>query len=100
MWDGLSSPSAARQGGCRGRGRVREPVPHCSPNSSQALRIELAILIGVLGAFRPAYTTIAWLSWVPNFLWATLYVRATRAGETPVVSRYLLADTPNVRPLQ
>ena len=49
------------------------------------LRIELPILIGLFGAFRPAYVTIAWLSWVPNLLWATLYVRATRARESPVV---------------
>lgn len=64
------------------------------------LRIELPILIGFFGDFLPAYRTIAWLSWVPNFLWATLYVRATRAREAPIVSRYLVADTPNVRPPQ
>lgn len=49
------------------------------------LRIELPILIGLLGAFRPAYMTIAWLSWVPNLLWATLYIRYSRARETPIV---------------
>jgi len=42
------------------------------------LRIELPILVALFGAFRPAYVTIAWLSWVPNLLWATLYVRVTR----------------------
>lgn len=49
------------------------------------LRIELPILIGYFGEFRPAYTTVAWLCWVPNLLWATLYVRYTRARETPIV---------------
>jgi uncharacterized membrane protein len=49
------------------------------------LRIELPILIGLFGEFTPAYTTIAWLCWVPNLVWAMLYVRLTRARETPIV---------------
>ena len=49
------------------------------------LRIELPILIGLFGAFRPAYTMVAWLCWMPNLLWATLYIRYSRVRETPLV---------------
>ncbi|MEK6371745.1 MAG: DUF2306 domain-containing protein [Acidobacteriota bacterium] len=49
------------------------------------LRIELPILIASFGAFTPAYTLVAWSCWVPNLLWAELYIRVSRARETPIV---------------
>lgn len=39
------------------------------------LRLELPILIGLAGAFEPAYLTVSWLCWVPNLLVAEWYVR-------------------------
>jgi uncharacterized membrane protein len=41
------------------------------------LRIELPLLVAAFGAFLPAYQVVAWLSWVPNALWAEWYVRRT-----------------------
>lgn len=49
------------------------------------LRIELPLLQALLGGFEPAYAVVAWLSWVPNLLWAELYVRMTRTAQTPIV---------------
>jgi hypothetical protein len=48
------------------------------------LRIELPLLIMALGEFTPAYQVVAWLSWVPNLLWAEWYVR--RTANVPVPS--------------
>ena len=49
------------------------------------LRIELPILIAALGSFDPAYAAIAWVSWVPNLIWAEWYLRRSRPRETPRV---------------
>lgn len=44
------------------------------------LRIELPLVIAAYGgAFEPAYQWIAWLSWVPNLLWAEWWVRRSAA---------------------
>jgi len=43
------------------------------------LRIELPILIGVFGAFDPAYATVAWLCWVPNLTAIEIYIRLRTA---------------------
>jgi uncharacterized membrane protein len=43
------------------------------------LRILLPLLIiAYQGDFDPAYRWVAWLSWVPNALWAEWYVRRMR----------------------
>lgn len=42
------------------------------------LRIELPLLTIGLGAFLPAYLTIAWLCWVPNLIAAEWYLRRSR----------------------
>jgi uncharacterized membrane protein len=43
------------------------------------LRILLPLLIiAHEGAFEPAYLWVAWLSWVPNIVWAEWYIRRTR----------------------
>jgi uncharacterized membrane protein len=51
------------------------------------LRIELPLLQGMLNGFAPAYTVVAWLSWVPNILGAELYVRLTRKAQAPLVRK-------------
>jgi uncharacterized membrane protein len=55
------------------------------------LRIELPLLIiGFQGEFPPAYAIVAWLSWVPNLIWAEWYIRQSRrrpAAEVPTHSR-------------
>ena len=38
------------------------------------LRIELPLLIMAFGDFTPAYQAVAWVSWVPNALWAEWYI--------------------------
>lgn len=48
------------------------------------LRIELPLLIMAFGDFTPAYQVVAWLSWVPNLLWAEWYVRRTANVPVPV----------------
>lgn len=48
------------------------------------LRIELPLLIMAFGDFTPAYQVVAWLSWVPNLLWAEWYVH--RTADLPVPS--------------
>jgi hypothetical protein len=45
------------------------------------LRIELPLLIMAFGEFTQV---VAWLSWVPNLLWAEWYVR--RTANVPVPS--------------
>lgn len=47
------------------------------------LRIELPILVAAFGAFEPAYRVVAWSCWVPNLLWAEIYVRATAGVPVP-----------------
>ncbi len=42
------------------------------------LRLELPLLIMAFGDFEPAYLVVAWLSWVPNLLWAEWYTRYSR----------------------
>jgi uncharacterized membrane protein len=44
----------------------------------------LPLLIMAFGEFTPAYQVVAWLSWVPNLLWAEWYVR--RTANVPVPS--------------
>jgi hypothetical protein len=39
------------------------------------------------GEFTTAYQVVAWLSWVPNALWAEWYIRRTRHLALPVVER-------------
>jgi uncharacterized membrane protein len=51
------------------------------------LRIELPLLIMAFGDFTPAYQVVAWLSWVPNLLWAEWYVRRTASVLLPAVER-------------
>ena len=48
------------------------------------LRIELPLLIANLGGFDPAYRIVAWLCWVPNLLFAEVWVRATRGALLPL----------------
>jgi hypothetical protein len=55
------------------------------------LRIELPILIMAFGDFTPAYQVIAWLSWVPNLLWAFWYARRTIGIALPAVERLRVA---------
>lgn len=51
------------------------------------LRIWLPLLIIAFGGeFDPAYRAVAWLSWVPNILWAEWYVRRSHVREAPRVS--------------
>ncbi len=57
------------------------------------LRLQLPILSALLGGFLPAYTIVAWSSWLPNLAFADLYIRATRA--TPLAA--LLPRTPRPR---
>jgi uncharacterized membrane protein len=50
------------------------------------LRIELPLLIVAFGGdFDPAYRVVAWLCWVPNLLWAELWLRR-RALEPGVLA--------------
>jgi uncharacterized membrane protein len=51
------------------------------------LRIELPLLIMAFGDFTPAYQVVAWLSWVPNLLWAEWYVRRTADLPVPLPER-------------
>ena len=51
------------------------------------LRIELPLLIMAFGDFTPAYQVVAWLSWVPNLVWAEWYVRRTAGVALPAVER-------------
>ena len=51
------------------------------------LRIELPLLIMAFGDFTPAYQVVAWLSWVPNLLWAFWYARRTVGVPLPAVER-------------
>lgn len=55
------------------------------------LRIELPLLIMAFGDFTPAYRVVAWLSWVPNILWAEWYVRRTAGVALPAVERLRVA---------
>lgn len=43
--------------------------------SAVTLRLWLPILIFSLGGFNAAYLWVAWLSWVPNLMWAEWYLR-------------------------
>jgi uncharacterized membrane protein len=44
------------------------------------LRLWLPLLIiAYQGQFRPAYLWVAWVSWVPNLMFAEWYIRRTRA---------------------
>jgi uncharacterized membrane protein len=50
-----------------------------------ALRVELPLLVAANGgAFEPAYQVVAWLSWVPNLVWAQWWIRRSRG---PIVVR-------------
>ncbi|HJU67175.1 MAG TPA: DUF2306 domain-containing protein [Gemmatimonadaceae bacterium] len=51
------------------------------------LRIELPLLIMAFGDFTPAYRVVAWVSWVPNLLWALWYGRRTAGIPLPAVER-------------
>ena len=51
------------------------------------LRMELPLLMMALGGYTPAYQVVAWLSWVPNLLWAEWYVRRTAGIALPAVQR-------------
>jgi uncharacterized membrane protein len=55
------------------------------------LRVELPLLIMAFGDFTPAYRVVAWLSWVPNLLWATWYARRTAGKPLPAVERLRVA---------
>jgi uncharacterized membrane protein len=55
------------------------------------LRIELPLLMMAFGDFTPAYQVVAWLSWVPNALWAEWYVRRTARIALPAVERMRVA---------
>lgn len=57
------------------------------------LRLQLPILIALVGGFTPAYLIVAWSSWLPNLAFAELYIRATRAN--PLAA--LLPRTPRLR---
>ena len=49
------------------------------------LRIELPLLTMGFGDFTPAYQVVAWLSWVPNALWAEWYIRRSGNVALPAV---------------
>jgi uncharacterized membrane protein len=49
------------------------------------LRIELPLLTMGFGDFTPAYQVVAWLSWVPNALWAEWYIRRSKNVVLPAV---------------
>lgn len=51
------------------------------------LRIELPILIAIFAGFTPAYQVVAWLCWVPNAIFAEVYLRATRVSARPLVEQ-------------
>jgi uncharacterized membrane protein len=55
------------------------------------LRLELPLLIAAFGDFLAAYRTVAWLSWVPNLLWAEWYVRRSRQRELPELGEIRVA---------
>lgn len=42
------------------------------------LRIEVPILMFLLGGFEPAYLWVSWLCWVPNLAAAEIYIQFTR----------------------
>ena len=45
------------------------------------LRIELPLLQAANGGlFEPAYQVVAWLSWVPNVMWAEWWIRRSRSA--------------------
>jgi uncharacterized membrane protein len=53
------------------------------------LRIELPLLIAAFqGDFTPAYQIVAWVSWVPNALWAEWWINHTREIEAPFIASY------------
>jgi uncharacterized membrane protein len=52
-----------------------------------ALRVELPLLTAAYGGeFEPAYQLVAWLSWVPNLVWAEWYVRRSRGGASVLIA--------------
>ena len=52
------------------------------------LRIELPLLIMAhRGEFTPAYQWVAWVSWVPNLLWAEWWIRRSRGAQEGSVVR-------------
>ena len=55
------------------------------------LRMELPLLVIAFGDFTPAYQVVAWLSWVPNILWAEWYARRTAGVALPAVERLRIA---------
>ena len=56
-----------------------------------ALRVELPLLVAANGgAFEPAYQLVAWLSWVPNLVWAQWWIRRSR-GVVAVPTRSRIA---------
>ena len=55
------------------------------------LRMELPLLVMAFGDFTPAYRVVAWLSWVPNILWAEWYTRRTAGVTLPAVERLRVA---------
>ena len=53
------------------------------------LRIELPLLIAVLGQFQSAYLIVAWLCWVPNLLAAEWYLWRSRPTSVATLPRVL-----------
>lgn len=53
------------------------------------LRFELPLLVAVFqGDFTPAYQVVAWVSWVPNAIWAEWWIQRTREVEAPFIASY------------
>jgi uncharacterized membrane protein len=47
------------------------------------LRVELPLLSAAFGGFEPAYRIVAWMCWVPNLMFAEMYVRMTAPQLVP-----------------
>ena len=57
-------------------GAERCPGAGCCIFGAVTLRLWLPLLIAAHGGeFTPAYRWVAWLSWVPNLLWAEWIIR-------------------------
>ena len=56
------------------------------------LRIELPILIGIFGAFEPAYRVVAWSCWVPNLLVAEAIVHGSADSADVAIQRPVLEN--------
>ena len=63
------------------------------------LRLELPLLVLLCGGrFRPAYLAVAWLSWVPNVLWAEWWLRRTGAASGAAAGASTSAAAPRRLP--